>query len=34
MKVGDKEPIYRVEYYRNDYNSLHQAIQIDKEYKL
>lgn len=31
MKVGDKEPRYRVEYYRDDYNSLHQAIQIDLE---
>lgn len=29
VKIKDKTPRYRVEYYRDDYNSLHQAIQID-----
>lgn len=28
-KVKDKTPRYRIEYYRDQYNSLHQAIQID-----
>ena len=30
-KIKDEIPRYRVEYYRDDYNSLHQAIQIDLE---
>jgi len=30
-KIKDKTPRYRVEYYRDDFNSLHQAIQIDLE---
>lgn len=28
-KVKDKEPKYRVEYYRDEYKTLHQAIIID-----
>lgn len=31
MKIKDKTPRYRVEYYKDKYNSLHQAIQIDLE---
>ena len=31
LKKIDKTPRYRVEYYRDDYNTLHQAIQIDLE---
>ena len=29
--LKDKKPRYRVEYYKDDYDSLHQAIQIDLE---
>ena len=31
LKIKDKTPRYRIEYYRDDYNTLHQAIQIDLE---
>ena len=31
FKIKDKKPRYRVEYYKDDYDSLHQAIQIDLE---
>lgn len=31
MEIKDEKPRYRVEYYRDDYNTLHQAIQIDLE---
>jgi len=30
-KIKDKTPRYRVEYYRDEYNSLQQAIIIDLE---
>lgn len=30
-KIKDKTPKYRVEYYKDDYNSLHQTIMIDLE---
>lgn len=30
-EIKDKTPRYRVEYYRDEYNTLHQAIQINLE---
>jgi hypothetical protein len=31
LRIKDMTPRYRCEYYKDDYNSLHQAIMIDLE---